>query len=88
MVARVDKRALPAGGLPKAPTLMDCFLEALSKRDARDRNPQVTISPSASPLSASPISAGPLSASLAADRSPVAPDAAPVASTQADLFSK
>jgi len=29
-----------------APSLLDCFLEALNKRDGRDPHPQVPISPS------------------------------------------
>ena len=45
IVAREKQQALPKGTLPVAPTLLDCFLEALAKRDSRDPNPQVSISP-------------------------------------------
>jgi len=54
MVARDDQRALPTGGLPKAPTLLACFLEALAKREARDRHQQASIQPTAEPSPAAP----------------------------------
>jgi len=83
MVARDDKHALPRGGLPKAPTLMDCFLEALAKRGPRDRHLWVSISPSADP--------GPIDRNLAdpnlADPSPALPKPSPAVGTQPDLFS-
>jgi len=40
-VPRQHQQALPKGALPAAPTLLDCFLEALKKRDGRDYRPQV-----------------------------------------------
>jgi len=78
MVARDDKHALPRGGLPKAPSLLDCFLEALAKRGPRDHDVGVTISPSADP---GPSDLGP------ADTRPADPKPSPAAGTQPDLFS-
>jgi len=83
MVARDDKHALPKGGLPKAPSLLDCFLEALAKRGPRDHDVDVTISPSADP--------GPSELRPAdlrpADLSPAAPEPSLAPGTQPDLFS-
>jgi hypothetical protein len=45
-VARNDQHALPKGALPVATTLLDCFLEALAKRERRDHNPPTSASPS------------------------------------------
>jgi len=98
MVARDDKHALPRGGLPKAPSLLDCFLEALAKRGPRDHDVDVTISPSgdpgpsdlspADPTPADPSSADPSPADPSpADPSPADPKPSLAPSTQPDLFS-
>ena len=78
MVARDDKHALPKGGLPKAPSLLDCFLEALAKRGPRDHDVDVTISPSADPGR---------SDLRPADLSPAAPEPSLAPGTQPALFS-
>ena len=78
MVARDDKHALPRGGLPKAPSLLDCFLEALAKRGPREPDVDVTISPSADP--------GPSDLSPS-DLRPADPKPSLAPSTQPDLFS-
>jgi hypothetical protein len=59
MVARNGQKALPTGGLPTAPTLLDCYLEVLAKRGARDRPPRHGNHPSAeqSPASSEPLPA-------------------------------
>jgi hypothetical protein len=54
MVARHDKQALPTRGLPKAPTLLQCFLEALAKREDRDQRPQASVDPAADRPPATP----------------------------------
>jgi hypothetical protein len=66
MVARDDKQALPKAALPAAPTLLDCFLEALKKREGCDHRLQVPINPSAdqSPATPKPLPAGRARASL------------------------
>jgi len=58
-VARDDQQTVPKGALPVAPTLLDCFLEALAKREGRDDNLQVPIGPSAdlSPATPKPVRA-------------------------------
>jgi hypothetical protein len=63
MVARDDQQALPKDAHPKAPTLLEYFLEALAKRQGRDPHPQATISPSADQSSPGPFPAvdGPVS---------------------------
>jgi len=64
MVARDDQQALPKGALPVAPTLLDCFLEALAKREGRDHNLQVPIGPANPepvPAAGAPASLPPLS---------------------------
>jgi hypothetical protein len=57
MVARDDQQALPKDAHPKAPMLLEYFLEALAKRQGRDRHLRATISPSAEQSSPEPFPA-------------------------------
>jgi hypothetical protein len=57
MVARDDQQVLPKDAHPKAPTLLEFFLEALAKRQGRDPDLQATISPSAEQSSPEPVPA-------------------------------
>jgi hypothetical protein len=94
MVARDVKRALPKSGLPKAPTLLDCFLEALAKREARDHDLKSAISPSAiSPcadptLSDTSASESGLVRSSLLGPNPTDQTPSPAIVTQPDLFSR
>ena len=89
MVARDVKRALPKSGLPKAPTLLDCFLEALAKREARDHDLKSAISPSAdASLSDTSASESGLVRSSLLGPNPADQTPSPAIVTQPDLFSR